>query len=117
MFGPRAEELTSAVARRARDEVPLMVTFENARPSVTPRAGSPSHDVSSRGKQPVLAGCRQVMDLIAGVRGAMARLMAEVVEDRVRTQPCGYREASRRAERRGGRAAARSRPHLPEVRG
>jgi DNA-binding FrmR family transcriptional regulator len=31
------------------------------------------------------ADCEQVMHLIAGVRGAMAGLMAEVVEDHVRT--------------------------------
>ena len=31
------------------------------------------------------AGCEQVMHLIAGVRGAMGGLMAEVVEDHVRT--------------------------------
>jgi DNA-binding FrmR family transcriptional regulator len=31
------------------------------------------------------AGCEQIMHLIAGVRGAMAGLMAEVVEDHVRT--------------------------------
>jgi DNA-binding FrmR family transcriptional regulator len=31
------------------------------------------------------AGCGQVMHLIAGARGAMAGLMAEVVEDHVRT--------------------------------
>jgi DNA-binding FrmR family transcriptional regulator len=31
------------------------------------------------------AGCEQVMHLIAGARGAMASLMAEVVEDHVRT--------------------------------
>ena len=31
------------------------------------------------------AECEQVMHLIAGVRGAMAGLMAEVVEDHVRT--------------------------------
>ncbi|MBV8653674.1 MAG: metal/formaldehyde-sensitive transcriptional repressor [Alphaproteobacteria bacterium] len=31
------------------------------------------------------SGCEQVMHLIAGVRGAMAGLMAEVVEDHVRT--------------------------------
>ena len=31
------------------------------------------------------AGCERVMHLIAGVRGAMAGLMAEVVEDHVRT--------------------------------
>jgi DNA-binding FrmR family transcriptional regulator len=30
------------------------------------------------------AGCEQVMHLIAGVRGAMTGLMAEVVEDHVR---------------------------------
>jgi DNA-binding FrmR family transcriptional regulator len=30
-------------------------------------------------------GCEQVMHLIAAVRGAMAGLMAEVVEDHVRT--------------------------------
>lgn len=30
------------------------------------------------------AGCEQVMHLIAGVRGALAGLMAEVVEDHVR---------------------------------
>ena len=31
------------------------------------------------------AGCDQVMHLIAGTKGAMAGLMAEVVEDHVRT--------------------------------
>ncbi len=31
------------------------------------------------------AGCEQVMHQIAGARGAMAGLMAEVVEDHVRT--------------------------------
>jgi FrmR/RcnR family transcriptional regulator, repressor of frmRAB operon len=31
------------------------------------------------------AGCHQVMHLIAGARGAMAGLMAEVVEDHIRT--------------------------------
>jgi DNA-binding FrmR family transcriptional regulator len=31
------------------------------------------------------ANCEQVMHLIAGARGAMAGLMAEVVEDHVRT--------------------------------
>lgn len=31
------------------------------------------------------AGCEKVMHLIAGVRGAMAGLMAEIVEDHVRT--------------------------------
>ena len=31
------------------------------------------------------AGCEQVMHLIAGVRGAMASLMAEVIEEHVRT--------------------------------
>jgi len=31
------------------------------------------------------AGCEQVMHLLAGVRGAMAGLMAEVIEDHVRT--------------------------------
>jgi DNA-binding FrmR family transcriptional regulator len=31
------------------------------------------------------AGCEQIMHLIAAVRGAMAGLMAEVVEDHVRT--------------------------------
>jgi DNA-binding FrmR family transcriptional regulator len=31
------------------------------------------------------AGCEAVMQLIAGVRGAIAGLMAEVVEDHVRT--------------------------------
>jgi len=31
------------------------------------------------------AGCEQVMHLIAGVRGAIAGLMAEVVEDQVST--------------------------------
>ena len=31
------------------------------------------------------AGCEQVMHLIAGIRGAMTGLMAEVVEDPVRT--------------------------------
>jgi FrmR/RcnR family transcriptional regulator, repressor of frmRAB operon len=31
------------------------------------------------------AGCDQVMHLIAGARGAMASLMAEIVEDHVRS--------------------------------
>src|ERR1700722_5432225 len=31
------------------------------------------------------AGCDQVMHLIAGARGAMSGLMAEVVEDHIRT--------------------------------
>lgn len=31
------------------------------------------------------AGCEQVLHLLAGARGAMAGLMAEVVEDHVRT--------------------------------
>jgi FrmR/RcnR family transcriptional regulator, repressor of frmRAB operon len=31
------------------------------------------------------AGCEQVMHLIAGVRGAIAGLMAEVIEEHVRT--------------------------------
>jgi DNA-binding FrmR family transcriptional regulator len=31
------------------------------------------------------AGCERVMHLLAGTRGAMAGLMAEVVEDHVRT--------------------------------
>ncbi len=31
------------------------------------------------------AGCEQVLHLIAGARGAMAGLMAEVLEDHVRT--------------------------------
>lgn len=31
------------------------------------------------------AGCEKVMHLIAGARGAMAGLMAEVIEDHVRT--------------------------------
>lgn len=35
------------------------------------------------------AGCEQVMHLIAGVRGAVAGLMAEVVEDHVRTHFVG----------------------------
>ncbi len=33
----------------------------------------------------VETGCEQVLQLIAGVRGALAGLMAEVVEDHVRT--------------------------------
>ena len=35
------------------------------------------------------AGCEQVMHLIAGVRGAIAGLMAEVVEDHVHTHLVG----------------------------
>lgn len=31
------------------------------------------------------SGCERVMHLIAGIRGAMAGLMAEVVEDHIRT--------------------------------
>ena len=33
------------------------------------------------------AGCEPVMHLIAGTRGAMAGLMAEVVEDHIRDAP------------------------------
>ncbi len=36
------------------------------------------------------AGCEQVMHLIAGIRGSMASLMAEVIEDHVRAH---FREA------------------------
>ena len=39
------------------------------------------------------AGCEQVMHLIAGVRGATAGLMAEVMEDHVRTHLAGDRPA------------------------
>jgi FrmR/RcnR family transcriptional regulator, repressor of frmRAB operon len=38
------------------------------------------------------AGCEQVMHLIAGARGAIAGLMAEVVEDHVRTHLVGAEE-------------------------
>ena len=41
-------------------------------------------------------GCEQVMQLIAGVRGALAGLMAEVVEDHVRTQRIPGRSMPRR---------------------
>ena len=51
------------------------------------------------------AGCEQVMHLLAGARGAMAGLMAEVVEDHVRTPPGGRRAASGRAQHRSRRAA------------
>ena len=55
-------------------------------------------------------GCEQAMHLIAGVRGAMAGLMAEVVEDHVRTHLVDL-------ERGGGRAAPGRRAGLPEGRG
>ena len=38
------------------------------------------------------AGCEQVMHLIAGARGAMAGLMAEVVEDHVVDAPASARQ-------------------------
>ena len=62
------------------------------------------------------AGCEQVMHLIAGARGAMAGLMAEVVEDHVRTHLVDAEKHPERAEHRSGGATARSCPHLFEVR-
>ena len=62
------------------------------------------------------AGCEQVMHLLASTRAAMAGLMAEVVEDHVRTHLVDPEKHPGRARRRGRRAAPRRRPHLPEVR-
>ena len=62
------------------------------------------------------AGCEQVMHLIAGARGAMAGLMAEVVEDHVRTHLVDPEKHPQRAEHRSGGAIARCRSHLPEMR-
>lgn len=44
------------------------------------------------------AGCDQVMHLIAGARGAMAGLMAEVVEDHVRLHLAGEGRPEEKAE-------------------
>ncbi len=44
------------------------------------------------------AGCDQVMHLIAGARGAMAGLMAEVVEDHVRQHLAGDGAPEQKAE-------------------
>ena len=54
------------------------------------------------------AGCEQVMHLIAGARGAMAGLMAEVVEDHVRTHLVD-------AERHPGALNAEAAEHLLDV--
>ena len=54
------------------------------------------------------ARCEQVMHLIAGVRGAMAGLMAEVVEDHVRTHLVD-------AEKHPGALDARAAEQLLEV--
>lgn len=48
------------------------------------------------------AGCERVMHLIAGVRGATAGLMAEVMEDHVRLHLV---DAERKSGRRGAEAA------------
>ena len=53
-------------------------------------------------------GLRQVMHQIAGARGAMAGLMAEVVEDHIRTHLVDP-EKHPDAQHRGGRRADRSR--------
>ena len=62
------------------------------------------------------AGCEHVMHLIAGARGALAGLMAEVVEDHVLTHLVDARKASPGTEHRSGGATPRCRSHLPEVR-
>jgi DNA-binding FrmR family transcriptional regulator len=54
------------------------------------------------------AGCDQVMHLIAGARGAIAGLMAEVVEDHVRTHLVD-------AERHPGALNAEAAENLLEV--
>ena len=61
------------------------------------------------------AGCEQVMHLIAGARGAMAGLMAEVVEDHVRTHLVDAEQHPGALEPRRRGAAARRRAHLSEV--
>ncbi len=48
------------------------------------------------------SGCDRIMHLIAGVRGATSSLMAEVVEDHVRTHLV---DAERKAGARSGDAA------------
>jgi len=54
------------------------------------------------------AGCETVMHLIAGVRGATSGLMAEVVEDHVRTHLTG-------SERKPGPKGADAAEQLIEV--
>ena len=61
------------------------------------------------------AECERIMHMIAGIRGGVAGLMAEVVEDHIRTHLVDPDKESRRAERRGGRSTDRSGPHLSQV--
>ena len=62
------------------------------------------------------AECERIMHMIAGIRGGIAGLMAEVVEDHV-SHPSGRsREVPRRAECRRRRSTDRSGPHLSEMR-
>ena len=55
------------------------------------------------------------MHLIAGARGAMAGLMAEVVEDHVRTHLVDPETHPGALNTEARRTIARSRPHLPEM--
>ena len=63
------------------------------------------------------AGCEQVMHLIAGVRGATAGLMAEVVEDHVRTHLVDADKHPGALNTRSRGAIDGRRPHLPEIGG
>ena len=62
------------------------------------------------------AGCEKVMHLISAARGAMSGLMAEVVEEHVRTHLVDAKPSSGRVERRSGGPARRRRPNLSQVR-
>ena len=59
--------------------------------------------------------CARIMHMIAGIRGSVAGLMAEVVEDHIRTHLVDPEQESRSAERRRRRPAHRRRPYLSEV--
>lgn len=61
------------------------------------------------------AACEKVLHLIAGIRGAMARLMAEVVEDHVRTHLVDAKKYPGGAQFRSRGATPRRRSDVPEI--
>ena len=61
------------------------------------------------------AGCDQVMHLIAGVRGAIAGLMAEVVEDHVNSHLVDAEKAPACVGQGGRRPIAGRDPELPQM--
>ncbi len=62
------------------------------------------------------AECERIMHMIAGIRGSVAGLMAEVVEDHIRTHLVDPQKNPWRAQCGCGGSTDRSRSHLPEVR-